>query len=74
MPIKFLSSPDTKFGQGEIRQWHPGVPELGGMSVKICGLATNGVPILGLSYIVELLGPVPSYPYSHAVAFEAHLK
>ena len=43
----------------------------------IKGVATNGVPILGMQYIIEDLSshiPNKEYPYSHFVCFEAWLK
>ena len=64
----------TKLKQGSIRTWYPGIPELDGMQVKICGLSTTGQPVIGISYIVELPKKLPSYPYTHAVALEIHLR
>ena len=63
-----------KLKQGTVRMWYPGVPEIDGSPVIICGLASSGVPILGITYIVELSNPLKDYPYTHAVAFECHLK
>ena len=64
----------SQLKQGDIRTWEPGVREIGQMLVRVCGVASNGVPVLGLSYIVEPLSPIEGYEYSHAVAFECHLK
>lgn len=71
-----IISPNEPMEQGTKVEWNPMV---GWMATgKVCGIASNGVPIAGLSYIIELddeyKGKMPSYPYSHAVAFEVHLK
>ena len=60
--------------QGDLRIWNPGVQEIVNHPVKVVGLAANGVPFLGPTYIVELLVPIPDYPYTHAVAFKRDLK
>ena len=43
---------------------------------KIIGCATNGVPILGRSYIIEPDVSVKNetYPFSHFVCFENNIK
>ena len=43
---------------------------------KITGKASNGVPILGISYIIEPEIPLDPevYPYSHFVCFEKFFK
>ena len=59
--------------QGNRKIWVPGVPELDGLVVKVVGIASNGVPVLGMTYIVELLQPIKGYEYTHTAAFECHL-
>ncbi len=62
---------------GETRKWYPGLSELDGCTVKIVGIAQSGMSILGLTYVVELPNgkfPTSAYPYTHATAFELHLK
>lgn len=52
----------------------PGVYEGRG---KIKGISYNGVPILGLAYIVEVEDnfiPNDTYPYTHMSVFSNHLK
>lgn len=63
----------STFPQGTERLWNPGVPNIQDVPVKVCGLATTGVPVLGRTYIVELLKPIEGYEYTHAAAFEVHL-
>jgi hypothetical protein len=43
---------------------------------KIVGVATNGDPILGRTYIIEPDSPISNeaYQYSHFVCFETYLK
>jgi hypothetical protein len=60
--------------QGDQRIWNPRVDGIKDFPVRIVGLAHSGVPILGLTYIVELSNPIKGYPYTHATAFEVHLK
>ena len=63
--------------QGDERRWYPGVADLDGVLVRICGTASNGVPVLGVTYIAELLEPFPGknpYPYTHVACFEDHLR
>lgn len=51
------------------------MPGIDGTRVRVVGIAHNGVPVLGLTYIVELLEPlIGNYAYTHCVAFEAHLR
>lgn len=38
------------------------------------GISSNGVPILGRGYIVELSGTIPGYDYSSLVVFETNLR
>lgn len=52
--------------------WSPTV-EIQNHPVRVCGIASTGAPVIGLTYIVELLAPLPDYPYTHAAAFEVHL-
>ncbi len=59
---------------GSERLWSPGVPDIVDHPVRVVGLAAVGVPVLGPSYIVELLRPVPGYEYTHAVAFAVNLR
>lgn len=48
--------------------------ELRGVPVKVCGIASAPLPVLGRTYIVELAyGPIDNYPYTHVAAFECHL-
>ena len=58
---------------GSERLWSP-TTELKDWPVKICGLASSGHAVIGVSYVVELLKPIDGYEYTHAVAFECHLK
>ena len=66
---------NTQIPMGAYRYWNPKVSELGVYRVKVVGIATTGAPVIGRSYIVELPEglKLPSYPYSHVVAFECHL-
>ena len=41
--------------------------------VRICGVASTGAPVLGITYIAELLEPIPGYDYTHVPVFELHL-
>jgi hypothetical protein len=59
--------------QGDIRYWTV-EPNIHNVRIKICGLAAAPQARIGQPYIVELLEPIPDYEYSHAVAFEVHLK
>lgn len=59
---------------GSERRWNPGGDEIKDWPVKIVGLASNGVAVVGITYIVELLRPIPGYEYTHAAAFECHLR
>ena len=45
--------------------WNPGTPGIVNHPVRICGVATTGVPVLGLTYIAELLEPIEGYAYTH---------
>lgn len=62
--------------QGQTRRWYPGVAYLDGIEVKIVGMASTGTPILGEGYVIELpvTLKIADYPYTHAVAFEGHLR
>lgn len=62
--------------QGEFRRWSPGVPTLDGMIVQVVGVADTGSPVIGRGYIVRLpdKANIPDYPYTHTIAFEAHLQ
>ncbi len=53
-----------------------GVMEKVKIPVKIVGLATTGMPVIGVGYVIELPLKVPflDYPYTHTVAFECHLE
>lgn len=67
---------DYKLKQGDERRWYPGVPDLDGVLVRVCGVALNPVIVVGPGYIAELLEPLPGkndYPYTHVVCFEGHL-
>lgn len=60
--------------QDDIRIWKPS--EDLQWVVKICGIGSNPVPVIGYSYVVELMfqhHEIKGYPYTHAIAFECHL-
>ena len=40
---------------------------------KVCGQGSNGSPILGKSYIIELAQPLIDYPYSHVITYELYM-
>jgi len=65
---------EKMFKQGEMCSWNPGVEGIKDHPVKVCGVATTGVPILGLTYIVEVLKPIENLNYTHVAAFECHLR
>ena len=62
------------FDHGTRLGWFPGVPGLDGLVVTVVGISNTGMAVLGVSYIVELPLELPTYPYTHCVAFEIHLK
>ena len=64
------------YEQGEIISYNNGVVWGTG---KIVGQANTGLPVIGVSYIVENLKsniPIPNegYPYTHFIVFEIHIK
>jgi len=60
------------FEQGTICEWEPGVD--GRVhKVMVCGVCSNGVAMLGRTFIVELSEPIEGWPYTHAAAFERDL-
>jgi hypothetical protein len=61
------------FKQGDKKTWNPGVDKIFNWPVKIVGIASLGSPILGITYIAELLTPIPGYGFTHVAAFECHL-
>lgn len=62
----------TKLSQGQRVEFN--ILDLSGKG-KIVGIATNGDPIIGITYIIEpdRSISIESYPYSHFVAFESQL-
>ena len=54
--------------------WTPGVPELDGIIVKVTGISTKGMAVLGVGYIIELPLALDHYHYTHCIAFDIHLK
>lgn len=62
----------TMLEQGCVCKWAPRNGKT--YRVKVCGVATNGVSILGKTMIVEMLTPIDGWPYTHAAAFERDLK
>lgn len=65
--------PLVEFPLGTMLFWSPTM-ELRGVPVKVCGIASAPLPVLGRTYIVELAyGPIDNYPYTHVAAFECHL-
>lgn len=60
--------------RGELRTWNPGIPDVVDYPVRVVGVAATPLPVLGRTYVVELLGPpLPGYPYSHLTAYEVNL-
>jgi hypothetical protein len=41
---------------GEIREWYPGITGLDGLQVKVVGVAFNPSPVIGYTYIIDLMG------------------
>jgi len=63
-----------KYKQGEVVEWNGGGIFNPPIYVRVCGVSTIPVAVLGHGYIVELTKPLPDYPYTHASAFECHLR
>lgn len=59
--------------QGKEMTWNPRIEDIKDWPVRVCGIASIGVAMLGVTYIVELLRPIPGYNFTHAAAFERDL-
>lgn len=73
IPLRHLGD---QIKMGEYRWWNPGIKGLGGVQVKVVGIASTGAPLIGRTYIVELPAwskLVSEYDYTHMAAFECHL-
>lgn len=64
---------NTELPLGTELFWNP-TPEYVNIPVRVCGIAQTGIPVLGRTYIMELMnGPIEGHSYTHVAAFECHL-
>ena len=62
-----------EYPHGKEMLWNPRSDHIKNWPVRICGIAAVGTAMLGVTFIVELLNPIPGYKYTHAAAFERDL-